>query len=299
MRYEKFTIKSQEALNDAQTVADKKGQQEITPLHLAYSLVNQPNGLVKPILSKAGVPAPLIVESLEKELDKLPKISGTGLTGYIGPELKLVLEIAQAETEKMRDDFVSTEHLLLAILAKKDSVVAKVFLEAGLSREVVFTVLQQLRGNLRVTDQNPEDKHQALQKFTRDLTDEARRQKLDPVIGRDEEIRRVVQVLSRRTKNNPVLIGEPGVGKTAIVEGLARRIVSGDVPETLKNKRILSLDMGTLIAGAKFRGEFEERLKTVIKEVESSNGERILFIDEMHTLVGAGKSEGSLDAGNM
>lgn len=299
MRYDKFTIKSQEALADAQSLADRKNQQEITPLHLAYSLVSQPEGIVRPILAKAGTPANLILDGLDKELEKLPKISGSGLTGYVGPELKTILDIALAEAEKMRDEFVSTEHLLLALVAKKDSPAARIFLANGLTRDLIFKVLQELRGQQRVTDQNPEEKYQALQKFTRDLTDEARRQKLDPVIGRDEEIRRVIQVLSRRTKNNPVLIGEPGVGKTAIVEGLARRIVSGDVPESLKNKRILSLDMGALVAGAKYRGEFEERLKSVIKEVEASSGEIVLFIDEMHTLVGAGKGEGAMDAGNM
>jgi ATP-dependent Clp protease ATP-binding subunit ClpB len=236
---------------------------------------------------------------IESELEKLPKISGTGVTNYHGSDFKMVLELAQSEADKMRDEYVSTEHLLLGILDQKNSVAAKVMNDRGLTRDMVFKTLKEVRGQQRVTDQNPEDKYQALQKFTRDLTDEARRQKLDPVIGRDDEIRRVMQVLSRRTKNNPVLIGDPGVGKTAIVEGLARRIVSGDVPESLKNKRILSLDVGGMVAGAKFRGEFEERLKSVIKEVEAAAGEIILFIDELHLLVGAGKTEGSLDAGNM
>ncbi|MDR1395673.1 MAG: ATP-dependent chaperone ClpB [Deltaproteobacteria bacterium] len=299
MRFDKFTIKSQEAVADAQALAERRSHQEITPVHLAFSLIQQPDGLIRPIMAKAGLPANLLTGDLEKELNKLPQITGTGLASYTGPDLKKGLELAVAEAEKMRDDYVSTEHLLLGILDCKDTPAARILSERGLTRELVFKTLKELRGQQKVTDQNPEEKFQALQKFCRDLTDEARRDKLDPVIGRDEEIRRVMQVLSRRTKNNPVLIGEPGVGKTAIVEGLARRIISGDVPETLKNKRILSLDIGTLIAGSKFRGEFEERLKAVIKEVENSAGEIILFIDEMHLLVGAGKSEGSLDAGNM
>ncbi|MDR1110542.1 MAG: ATP-dependent chaperone ClpB [Deltaproteobacteria bacterium] len=299
MRFDKFTIKSQEAVADTESLAIRKGHQEIAPLHLAFSLMQQPDGLTRPILAKAGLPVALLLEDFESELDKLPKISGTGVTVYHGPDLKKVLELAQGEAEKMRDEYVSTEHLLLGLLDLRDNAAARVLSGRGLTRDVVFRTLKDLRGQQRVTDQNPEEKYQALQKFTRDLTDEARRQKLDPVIGRDDEIRRVMQVLSRRTKNNPVLIGDPGVGKTAIVEGLARRIVSGDVPESLKNKRILSLDIGAMVAGAKFRGEFEERLKSVIKEVEASAGEIILFIDELHLLVGAGKSEGSLDAGNM
>ncbi|MDR1297959.1 MAG: ATP-dependent chaperone ClpB [Deltaproteobacteria bacterium] len=299
MRFDKFTIKSQEAVADTESLALRLGHQEITPLHLASCLIQQPDGLFRPILAKAGVAAAALSGDIDQELQKLPKISGSGVTNYRGADLTKVLELAMGEAEKMRDEYVSTEHLLLGILDLKDTAAARIFLQRGLTRDTVFKTLKEVRGQQRVTDQNPEEKYQALQKFTRDLTDEARRQKLDPVIGRDDEIRRVMQVLSRRTKNNPVLIGDPGVGKTAIIEGLARRIVSGDIPESLKNKRILSLDIGGMVAGAKFRGEFEERLKSVIKEVEASAGEIILFIDELHLLVGAGKTEGSLDAGNM
>ncbi|MDR3153377.1 MAG: ATP-dependent chaperone ClpB, partial [Deltaproteobacteria bacterium] len=299
MRFDKFTIKSQEAVADAQTLAERKGHQEILPLHLALALIRQPEGLIGPVLNKAGVPASIIAGELENELTRLPQISGPGVTTFFGTELKTSLDLAVREAEKMKDDYVSAEHLLLGILDNSNGAAARILAARGLTRDLVFQTLKEVRGQQRVTDQNPEEKYQALQRFTRDLTDEARRQKLDPVIGRDEEIRRVMQILSRRTKNNPVLIGEPGVGKTAIVEGLARRIVSGDVPETLRNRRILSLDIGGMIAGAKYRGEFEERLKAVVKEVEASAGDIILFIDEMHLLVGAGKSEGSLDAGNM
>jgi ATP-dependent Clp protease ATP-binding subunit ClpB len=299
MRFDKFTIKGQEAVSDAQTLAERKGHQEILPLHLALALIRQPEGLIGPVLNKAGVPASMVAGDLEQALSRLPQISGPGVTTYFGQELKTSLDLAVREAEKMKDDYVSTEHLLIGILDNGATSAAQILASRGLTRDLVFQTLKEVRGQQRVTDQNPEEKYQALQRFTRDLTDEARRQRLDPVIGRDEEIRRVMQVLSRRTKNNPVLIGEPGVGKTAIVEGLARRIVSGDVPETLRNRRILSLDIGGMVAGAKYRGEFEERLKAVVKEVEASAGDIILFIDEMHLLVGAGKTEGSLDAGNM
>ncbi|MEW5723038.1 MAG: AAA family ATPase, partial [Thermodesulfobacteriota bacterium] len=298
MRFDKMTLKSQEAVAEAQKIAENRGHQGIEPLHLAKALLEQREGIVRPIIQKLGPQPGALLARLESELNRLPQVQGAGQS-YMGTELRKVFDIALAEAEKMHDEYVSTEHLLLAVLAVSDNPAARVFLDQGVTRDGVFKALVDLRGAQRVTDQNPEDKYQALEKFARDLTDMARQGKLDPVIGRDEEIRRVIQVLSRRTKNNPVLIGEPGVGKTAIAEGLARRIASGDVPEGLKDKRVVALDLGALVAGAKYRGEFEDRLKAVLKEIEAAAGQIILFIDEMHNLVGAGRAEGSMDASNM
>jgi ATP-dependent Clp protease ATP-binding subunit ClpB len=299
MRFDKMTVKSQEAVRDAQGLAESRGHQEIQPVHLAKVLLEQSEGIVRPILQKLGASPSALAADMDKALNKFPQIQGGAMQSYMGVELKKVFDIAFAEAEKMHDDYVSTEHLLLAILAVTDNPAAKVFTAQGVNRDAVFKALVDLRGAQRVTDPNPEDKYQALEKFARDLTELAEKGKLDPVIGRDDEIRRIIQVLSRRTKNNPVLIGEPGVGKTAIVEGLAQRITSGDVPEGLKDKRVVALDMGALVAGAKYRGEFEDRLKAVLKEIEAAAGQIILFIDEMHTLVGAGKAEGAMDASNM
>jgi ATP-dependent Clp protease ATP-binding subunit ClpB len=299
MRFDKLTVKSQEAVQAAQHKAGDRGHQTIEPLHLAWALLDQPEGVVRPILQKLGTNPRALLTELERGLDRLPQVQGGAVQSYMGTELKKVFDIAFAEAEKMHDDYVSTEHLLLAVLALPDDPAAKSFLAQGVTRDGVFKALVDLRGAQRVTDPNPEDKYQALEKFARDLTELARKGKLDPVIGRDDEIRRIIQVLSRRTKNNPVLIGEPGVGKTAIAEGLAQRIIQGDVPEGLKDKRVVALDMGALVAGAKYRGEFEDRLKAVLKEIESAAGEIILFIDEMHTLVGAGAAEGAMDASNM
>jgi len=298
MRFEKLTLKSQEALSEAQSLATSRGHSQITPAHLLRALVAQPEGSTVPILQKIGVAVERVQSDAEKRLAALPKVTG-GSQPTISPALQRALDGAFKEADKRKDEYVSTEHLLLALADDKSDDTAKALREAGATRAAIEQALESVRGNARITDQDPESKYQALAKFGRDLTEAARTGKLDPVVGRDEEIRRVVQVLSRRTKNNPVLIGEPGVGKTAIVEGLARRIVAGDVPESLMNKRVISLGIGALIAGAKYRGEFEDRLKAVLREVAESQGEIVLFIDELHTIVGAGAAEGAADAANM
>ncbi|OQA91449.1 MAG: Chaperone protein ClpB 1 [Elusimicrobia bacterium ADurb.Bin231] len=297
MNPDKFTIKAQEALDYSQKSAEKNHNQLITDIHLLGAVIKQKGGLVPQILDKSGFDISHLNKNIEQEIRNLPRIEGDTKI-YMSRELSSVLSAAEKESETLGDKFISTEHFLLAFFAincKSGNLLSS----AGLTKEILLRHIAEIRGNQRVDTQNPEDKYQALEKYTRDLTALAKKDKLDPVIGRDDEIRRVTQVLSRRTKNNPVLIGEPGVGKTAIAEGLAWRIAFGDVPEMLKNKRVLSLDMGALIAGAKFRGEFEERLKTVLKEVSAKEGEIILFIDEIHTLVGAGSAEGAIDAANI
>jgi ATP-dependent Clp protease ATP-binding subunit ClpB len=298
LRFDKMTVKAQEALQQANEVAARHENQQIEPVHLLQALVAQTDGVVPPLLARLGIRTEALTQEIEREIARLPKVQGFA-QHHLGKPLNNVLERAFDETERFKDEYVSTEHLFLALAGEERDPAGQLLKRQGATHEAILQALTGVRGSQRVTSQNPEATYASLEKYARDLTDLARRGKLDPVIGRDEEIRRVMQILARRTKNNPVLIGEPGVGKTAIVEGLAQRIVSGDVPDVLKTKRIVALDLAALVAGAKFRGEFEDRLKAVLKEITEAEGQIILFIDELHTLVGAGAAEGAMDASNM
>src|ERR1700690_1699305 len=299
IRWDKFTVKAQEAVQRANELASEHGNPELMPIHLLAALLEDKEGIVPPVLEKIGIGTQAVLNDVYRDIENLPKVSGQSAQATMSSAANKLLEQAFKEASNFKDEYVSTEHLLLAITHLKQDAAQQILARHGATYDAILKALPSVRGSQKVTDQNPEAKFQALEKYARDLTEQARRGKLDPVIGRDEEIRRVVQVLSRPTKNNPVLIGEPGVGKTAIVEGLAQRIISGDVPEVLKNKRVVALDLGAMLAGAKYRGEFEDRLKAVLKEIDDSQGQIILFIDELHTLVGAGAAEGSIDASNM
>src|SRR4030095_3614859 len=298
IRFDKLTLKGQEALQSAQSHAQEKGNPQVAPEHLLWALMEQKEGVVLPFLQKLGVNLQTIARELADLVAKFPKVQGQAEL-YISPSLNRILEEAFKEADQFKDEYVSTEHLLLALSHAKWEVVGRLLQSHGVTKDAILKVLVSIRGTQKITDQNPEEKYQALQRYTRDLTELARKGKLDPVIGRDDEIRRVIQILSRRTKNNPVLIGDPGVGKTAVVEGLARRIVAGDVPEGLKRRRLLTLDLGSLLAGTKFRGEFEERMKAILRKSTAADGTVILSSDELHTIVGAGAAEGAADAANL
>src|SRR3954453_23883615 len=299
MDLNRLTVRARGALDGAHQQAVARNHQQIEPVHVLFALLGDPEGVVYPVLHALGVQPKTIRDRADEELDRIPKVYAQGVEPRFSPVATRMLTAAGAEAEALTDEYISTEHLLLAMAAGGDDAAARILQESGIPRDTVLQALAQVRGSQRVTNENPEETFQSLEKYGRDLTETARKGKLDPVIGRDEEIRRVIQVLSRRTKNNPVLIGEPGVGKTAIAEGLARRIVEGDVPEGLRSKRLIALDIGAMIAGAKYRGEFEDRMKAVLKEIVDSDGEIVTFVDELHTIVGAGGAEGAVDAGNM